>query len=266
MNKEEFFLKMLPSESNQTYEMLKARGFLIFQNGNNYYLSDNSNSCDADYLAELLSKYNLGTLENRKVINSTDETQNYIAELDLNAETSFQNLISVFEDILYIGAEYHINSEATWSFFLNRIYGDKVPVRLLEPYVARYIKAVSACGIRTYCSCDGNHTPRQKIIIDCYNIFDWWHNWIYHNLVPTEYQSKRDTDGSIAFTKRTQYDEYYKLNKAAEWLYDNRLSIRKMKKDLRELVKGKIKIYKATEQECEDAFLSSLNQLMEERK
>ena len=72
-------------------------------------------------------------------------------------------------------------------------------------------------------SCDGNHKTGDRIKISCCEHFDIWHNWIYKNILPVEYQSSDYNDGIITFSILSQADEYYKLNKAAEYLYERRI-------------------------------------------
>lgn len=44
----------------------------------------------------------------------------------------------------------------------NTLYGEKVKIKCLEPFVARLIRALALCGIFTFYSCDGWHFQGSK--------------------------------------------------------------------------------------------------------
>jgi len=52
---------------------------------------------------------------------------------------------------------------ADWSNFKRRAHGQKVPVYLLDPFVSRLVKAISAAGVGTHFSCDGHGKNRLTV-------------------------------------------------------------------------------------------------------
>ncbi len=149
-------------------EILKSRGFLLEDDG--LILSDNSHKADANYLNELLTEENLGEVTGNKII------------IFPNADVE-----KIFYSNILAGSESFLAREITWDRFLNESFAPKIPVVMLEKFVARYIKAISACGVQTHGSCDGNHHTQKKylrIYIEISsqpNIF--WHKIICQRLV-----------------------------------------------------------------------------------
>lgn len=207
------------SSDAQTYaaEIFKARGFLL-EDGK-LILSDNSHSDDAAYLNELLTADNLGEVRDGKIFISPAA-----------------NVEKIFYSKNISGCEAFSPGES-WEKFVRDSFAPKVPVRRLEPFVARYVKAVSACGVATYCSCDGNHPSEkifQRILIDFVDIpHRVWHNVIREKLLAKKFKLRWRCEDSaqIIFDSATKWTTYIELNRAAEFLYDNRLAIRKIRRE-----------------------------------
>lgn len=236
----EYIYKILNKSQNKTeqvYLLLSARGFLLDYQNSNIYLSDNSARKDINDLALVLKEGNVGCLENSKIILNDSIDFDYL-----------KNLFKLFNSISH-EVEFHMNYKWSKSFG-NREHGIKVPVLDLEPFIARYIKAISSIGLLTTYSCDGNHTyPNGCLHIkfkDRYSAV--WHdiingkiindninqsfNWIY---------SDDCIDAKIKFTEANRLDCYYELLCRANYLYDNRKSLRNLKRNLVKLLNNKPK-------------------------
>ena len=122
---------------------------------------------------------------------------------------------------------------------MNYEFVPKIPVRLLEPFIARYIKAISACGVATWCSCDGNHGNREKfyrILIDFVGVTFYWHKMIFEKCLAKrfklDFNFSRDRGNlKFEFPASDKWKAYIELNRAAEFLYNNRKKIRQIKSD-----------------------------------
>lgn len=191
-------------------EILKARGFLLEDNA--LILSDNSHRDDAAYLNKLLTEENIGKVEGNKIIIFPNG-----------------NVEKIFYKDNRIGGEAGSNGE-TWKKFLHNSLAPKVPVGILEPFVARYVKAISACGVTTWLSCDGNHIGKHKILIECEgapNII--WHEIICKRCLADKFYLRRDGSYSeISFNNK--WKTYIELNRAAEFLYNHRIEIREIRR------------------------------------
>ena len=237
---EEFFqaIKEKCSDDKEyAAELLKARGFLL--EDNEFALSDNSffyrknKRCstycfneynnpafdDANYLNELLTKENIGEVQGNKIIIFPDA-----------------NVEKIFYKDFKIGGEAG-SYEISWDEFLNYEFVPKIPVRLLEPFIARYIKAISACGVATWCSCDGNHQTHAKfnrILIDFVDTTFEWHKMIFEKCLAKKFKLNFEfprCNLEFKFPTSDKWKAYIELNRAAEFLYNNRKKIRQIKSD-----------------------------------
>lgn len=248
MNRVEFFEKIrgeCSSEREYVIEILKLRGFLFDESPNGLIISDNSSIDDKRELDALLMKYHLGYVRRKKVIiENTDCAELISTEFRANYWRNYE-----------VG---YTSWRGNWKYFKHREHGDRVSAMALEPFIARYIKALSACCVLTWCSCDGNHPLCQRLLI--YMIGDastLWHKLLYRKclaprfglnfvfernsalmyfLVEPEYlayynryRANRYGAEEIPDTNEPKFSAYYKLNKAAEFLYTNRQALRKIK-------------------------------------
>lgn len=226
MNRYDFFDKFCTENKQASIiNILIARGFLIdFINGG-YYLSDNSDPKDLDYLKYGLNHYHLGSLSR-----DTGGMPYEIAKVVIDSSTDIDNAIIFFEESGRIEMESLFQS-VSWSYFLQRRHGHKVPVKFLEPYVSYYVKAISACGVFTDFSCDGNHPGDYDIKVGADYPSSIWHRFMYEHILPSEIQLKNYiVNHRIPFTKETQFDRYYLLYQAADYFYRNRWNIRTLDK------------------------------------
>lgn len=223
-----FFDKLYEgASSNQECleRLIKARGFLLDKNGGEIYVSNNSYlkerdeiKIDVEYLDEILKKYNLGMVEDNHII--INNTQNY----RLMEEEFSENKNRIPREMI------HYYYEETWKYFKTRKHGYKAGVCLLEPFIARYVKAASACGVIIYGSCDGNHNNQDYAFLQISgkpSII--WHQLIWENCLSNRYDIEWKDDYTSFNFNGEKYKNYYLINMAAKFLYENRLEIRKIK-------------------------------------
>ena len=110
------------TDSDYAAEVLKARGFLL--EDTELALSDNSHRYDASYLNLLLRTEKLGEVTNGKIF------------IRPNA-----NIEKIFSSKYISGSESFV-AFAGWEKFLHDNFAPKVEVSLLEPFIARYVKAI----------------------------------------------------------------------------------------------------------------------------
>ncbi len=231
MNKLDYFEQIISrfsTREEQIIAILKARGFLIDQDDKGFYLSDNAAFEDLGYLSQGIKEYSLGEISGchfvyssigRKVI--CDKT----ARISISKSGSIRDAILFFEESGRVGYECCYQAH-TWSEFVFRDHGVKIPVKNLEPYVALYVKAISSCGVLTDFSCDGNHRSGGRIIVGAAYPYKIWHEQIWNQCID---YPRKIFDG-IRFTKTTQYETYYAVYMIASWLYENRLALRNIKR------------------------------------
>lgn len=203
-------------------ELLKARGFLLDDAG--LILSDNSHEDDAAYLNELLTTDDLGAVRDGKIFISPGA-----------------NIEKIFYRDNRIGGEACLPCEITWEIFVHNRHAPKVPLRLLEPFVGRYVKAISACGVGTCGSCDGNHPERrrpQRILIDFRSEpHKVWHEVICRHCLTGRFNLKWRRDyAAVEFNAANKWQTYVEFNRAAEFLYNNRLTIRQIRREASDAV------------------------------
>lgn len=251
ISSDEFFnaiRKRCSGEEEYATELLKARGFLLEDEG--MKLSDNSHPEDEAFLRRILKAENIGTVQDGKINIS-----------------SFKNIENIFKEEYVGGGEAFCTAES-WQKFLHDSYAPKVPMWLLDPFVSRYIKAISACGVRTCSSCDGNHPGESsfgRIIIeyndDCNSL---WNAIICKRcLNPRIPLNWKKEFKYIKFDSKNQWQTYLMLNQAAELLYDNRITLRRIRRQASDDTR-RVMTAHTTKQDLAKAFAKSANKLMDE--
>lgn len=253
MTKDELFEKIKSdSASDEEYliNLLKFRGFLIDDGEQGYSLSDNGHVKDAIYLDALLQKYDIGQVDDNKII---------IRNAD-KAEALFNEFKEKERIAVCVGG-----MDLGWSYFRRRTYGKKAAVSWLEPYIARYVKAISACGVMTVGSCDGNHERSRYMFLQLENIGSGpWHKLICEKCLTKRFNIEwRSKCTEIVLRPNTKFDTYYKVNKAAEFLYENRIKIREIKKlSVGFMTKSYLKHH--TNEEITEEFIKRAEKLFDE--
>ncbi len=204
-------------DSNKEYavELLKARGFLL--EDDELALSDNSHPNDEKFLDNILQQEGLGSIQNGKIA------------LSLNGK--IENIFS----LQYVGGGEALSNARSWQLFVQNDYAPKVPISLLEPFVARYAKAISACGVKISSSCDGNHPEKNDPVIILTP--DGEPDTLWYKIICKRCLSHRfelmwsHNYDKISFTETNKWNTYLELNRAAKFLYSNRIILRHIRNE-----------------------------------
>lgn len=215
-----FYLKEILDKNVDTRHaiitILEARGFLIDIEDEHFYLSDNASFNDFIYLSKGLEKYELGyVVDNQNYIQSSRKNWNKDVystdsclykslgskqvEIIIDENANIDNMYDFFcecERIMIVS----VFLEMTWNQFLIEELGDKPDVNWLESYVAFYVKAISACGVYTSFSCDGNHNGGKKIYIKSDYPSNIWHFYIWKNIVCKKFGDVSFIEDGIEFS------------------------------------------------------------------
>lgn len=258
MNKADLFdliRSKCASDREYIIELLKFRGFLIDKIGADYFISDNSHRDDADFLDETLKQNGVG----------------YVADTDgfgriIISNESSEKLKALFDENEGIMREMCFSS-MRWTHFAKRKHGYKVPVRELEAFVARYVKALSAIGIFTSTSCDGNHPGKKEMYVAVKKSSEVWYSVICKRFLNEQFNIpwKDRSFFGIRLSGGCKYDAYYEVNNAAAYLYEHRIVLRNIKE---KALEGYTNSYfnHHTDQEIETALEYSFNSLFDNVK
>lgn len=219
MTKKELFLRIrnaCDTDEQYLYELLMFRGFLLEEKADGVHISDNSHYEDKNFLCEILEGF--GYLANNKII--------------LEGKIDFQKVENLFCSSARVS--YPIDQqEVSWSCFKHRIHGTKVAVKELEAFIARYVKAISACGVLTRGSCDGNHSGSKKLYLQLDGTSSAiWHKIICENVLKDKFNilwQWNNATPKVGFNTTNQFDTYLEINNAAKYLYENRIILREIK-------------------------------------
>ena len=134
-------------------------------------------------------------------------------------------------------------------FASNRVFGNKVDVVDLEPFIARYVKALALIGVHTYFSCDGWHRQKSKNMFvhigfsDRYSL-QWLRVLHKHSEILKVAQIPFLLDGEqmLKVPLGKERLKIYKLiNSAAQAVYNNRKNLRNLKRQAISTLKGQKK-------------------------
>ena len=237
-------LDNIETDQDAIVKILQARGFLIEKCNEKYYLSDNATVNDAEYLSEGLIKYQIGRVINNKEyvesrrrnwgVNALYRSYSYYSlqprkvEIVLSKDASVDAAIDFFNDSGRTAGESSW-MQHSWLEFVIESLGPKADVRYLEAYVAYYVKAISACGVYTCRSCDGNHPQGGSIYVNAEYPSDLWHHNIWEYIIQPRFGSLPFIGTGIDFTSENQRVVYNTVYRIADYLYSNRKQIRAMK-------------------------------------
>lgn len=192
-------------------ELLKRRGFLIEYKDNRIYLSDNSHQDDWKYLNSILRDRGIGYCT----------ATGMISVLDVQKTAMLNELFyPTKKGSVGVGSCYQTHP---WIYLKIRDHANKIPVSWLEPNIAYYIKALSACGIYTGGCCDGNHKGINTLYIE----FDGpVYRELHQCLWNVQLQKRFDIKWENSFTgidlSKCREKQYFELYKAADFIYENR--------------------------------------------
>ena len=242
----------------ELYEILNMRGFLLepFDEKNNIKLSDNSffgsgkntyEIADNDFLKKRISSFAELNDNNELCIFRDTNMLDYVRFL-INREHA--------DDITRIGQEtgprsYNYNKLCSFDNLKNLEYGLKISVSELEPFIAKLIKSVNSIGLDTSMSCQGHSENGYKSDVyfyGCYNLI--WFIVVFEKFVSrvlkiscnwtiSQFDDSDDAWGSNVLTithpDGDLLSQYFEILKVADFIYDNRLFLRRMKRGLRKL-------------------------------
>lgn len=225
MTENDYFSEIIAganTEKEQITRILSARGVLLFEENEKLYLSDNAAIDDIAFLSEMFQTHQLGSI-------NPIEGKDRLAEINISPRATVLNAIDFFKEQRHVSFPITEQSQPWWNL-IKHSFASKVDLQVLEPFVARYVKAISACGVATNYSCDGNG-PRQNCIdVRSPYPFNIWHRIIYQFIIPKEYSfASYISKNRLFFVQKNQFDCYLLINKAAEYLYNHRFAIREIK-------------------------------------
>lgn len=224
--------------------LLTARGFLLEEFKGELYVSDNATVSDIEFLSNLMQKYNLGNvidnkdyvLKSRRSWDFFSQSYEYLSikphsvKVAINNDAKIEQAIKIFEEATRISFE-SVTQSFSWTKFYVERNAKKVSVNILEPYIALYVKAISACGVDTSMSCDGNHKGANKIYVSSNYPDSVWHEFIWNNIVCKHFGTIPYIGNGIPFTQENQFETYKLVYDIAAFLYNNRKSINCLKND-----------------------------------
>lgn len=245
----QFYLKsIIEGEKNNQKAIilvLMSRGFLIDENKGKYYLSDNSTMDDLEYLKEGFEECNFGKIvdqheyvkKSRRNWNKNSlgpRSYEYLCIQPEKVEIIVDEMAEVESAIEFFFKEGQHGDVAeyvrrSWREFSVQDFGEKVSIRHLESYIAFYVKAISSCGVYTNCSCDGNHPNGGHVFVYADYPSGCWHENIWKYLVVPRFGNIPYVGKEITFNKDNQIELYKKLYSIADFLYFNRVKIRKLR-------------------------------------
>ena len=228
------------------HEILLKRGFLVELCDGGLRLSDNAMllpvkrgnrhyhgpvESDVEYLARMLERNGTGSMDSSLVIhcNRTDYAR--------AAEILFRFKQTGGET----GYEHRIES---WRYF-SREHAFKVPVAVLEPFVALLVKGFSAAGVMTYSCCDGHGIyPAHVAFVEGYNlvwaetVIDIVHKNVGHGMF-TELKGDMLLMDAFSPVRNMREpavsgipDSFYRgMLEAGAFIYRNRLIFRDIKRE-----------------------------------
>jgi hypothetical protein len=260
---EKFIEKITNGKSkyhDRFYEIFSARGFLlkIDSSSEKVRLSDESHIDDCEFL-EILKNINYKNIYNKPHQDSINEDDKEDAARhrhayfdDINIQlfdiNNIQYLNEVFINEIPIGL-FRLNWERDWYGKFNQFkeieHLPKVRVYDLEPFIARLAKAISSIGISTWSSCEG-HCGKPAYIIFDRKYHRVWFQTILNKLIKEklnlvcewQWMENRCT---ISSPNEDPLEIYLELQDAARLIYNNRIYLRNMKKQLSSLLTNKHK-------------------------
>ena len=105
--------------------------------------------------------------------------------------SQMEQLLFMKDSMIAMPVVFYFERESWYySFNSDKIYYDVDPL-CLEPYIAKYVRAINRCGIETFYSCDGWHAKPNKskeIVI----LFRDRYSWLWHSQLCRIYGIEKD--------------------------------------------------------------------------
>ncbi|WP_066069768.1 hypothetical protein [Neobacillus soli] len=192
---------------NKLANALEMRGFLVKQIDNYIYFSLGNSEGELALLESLLSSLNFNfKIGGRKI---------FIYDEEIGNDT--------LKQIIWYPSRNHEtdsgNGWYSWRYFIKRNYGPKINTFVLETGVALLVKAISAAGMVTDCSCDG-HGQRAPFISFCGKYNAAWFQLLFQKQFKQtafhfEWVLENTESSSIYFTARSS-NRMWDLNHVLE--------------------------------------------------
>lgn len=220
-----FIDKIAPSNLSfrqRLIQVIEARGFLLEHQDEKISVSDNSflkatgDLTDNDFLDQLLRQKGIGLVNNRI--------------MTVNGECSNEVLAELF--IQHDGCEGYGYSFKDWANFQRRQHGQKIPLCLLDPFVARLVKALSAIGIYTHYSCDGHGENKVQLGLSSKYYRAWFETVmraLWNNDASPHWKFVKERLLEISSPENDVLSLCEEIQKAAQHLYNNRIALRRSK-------------------------------------
>lgn len=236
---------------NQCIKLLQQRGFLIEFISDSYFLSDNSHQNDWEYLNTILNNYEIGYC--------TESGQIFITHV----EKAF-----LLKELFYPIASRTVGTESgggdrPWMYLKTHDHAYKIPVSWLEPNIAYYIKALSACGIHTCGCCDGNHPGINRLLIEFEGpAYGDLHACFWKNQLEKRFDIEWDDTFTRIDLKRNRERQYFELFKAADYIYTNRKYYQTVRKNAAQWMTKRI-ISRSAPDALKRRFIEELTKLLQ---
>ncbi|MCF6158079.1 MAG: hypothetical protein E3K32_05805 [wastewater metagenome] len=242
------------------YEIFSARGFLLEIDGSsgNVRLSNDSHRDDSEFLEILQDihyKKMYHKLHQDSIEKHDDESIqqnhhiyfNYI-DTQLFDINNSQYLIELFSHEIPVDL-FRLNWERDWYGKFDQFkkcgHIPKIRVYDLEPFIARLVKAISSLGISTWSSCEGHWGE------PAYIVFDRKYHRIWFQAVFSKFIKRKlnlickwewlgwDDRCSISSPGKDQLEAYLEIQDVARLIYDNRITLMEIKKQVCSLLTDK---------------------------
>jgi len=262
---EKFVEKITNGKKERTdrfYKIFSARGFLLEldRDSGKVRLSNDSHIEDGEFL-EILQNIKYKKIYNKPHQDSVDKDFNkdivqdrhgYFDRIDTQLYDINNNryLTEIFMHEIPVDI-FRLNWERDWygkfDQFKNVEHLPKIRVYDLEPFIARLVKSVSSLGISTWSSCEGHWGEPAYIKFDgkypriwCQAIFNKFITKKL-NLVCRWEWCRWDERCSISSPNGDLLELYLEIQEVARLIYDHRISLRTMKKQVCSLLTDKHK-------------------------
>ncbi len=241
----EKFVEKVTAEKNKHsdrfYEIFSARGFLLERDSGSdiVRLSKESHLDDCEFL-EALQNINYKNIYKKPHFDSIEENSKddaaqyrhaYYDDIDTQLFDIDNNnyLHELFTHVIPID-EFRLNWKRDWYGKFNQfkevVHLPEIRVYDLEPFIARFAKAISSIGISTWSSCEGHWgTP-------AYVIFDRKYHLIWFQTLLNKFIKKKlnltcnwkwlDNRGTINSPGDDTLEMYLELQKIARLVYKHR--------------------------------------------
>ena len=241
--------------SDRFYEIFTARGFLLERDcsSDRVRLSKESHLDDCEFL-EALQDINYKKIYNKPHFDAIEEEDKddaaryrhaYYDNIDtrLFDIDNIKYLHELFTHVIPID-EFRLNWKRDWygkfSQFKEVVHLPEIRVYDLEPFIARFAKAISSIGISTWSSCEGHWgTP-------AYVIFDRKYYRIWFNTLLNKFINKRlklvcnwrwlDNRCTISSPENNIMEMYLEIQEVARLIHQYRSSLINIKQDVASLL------------------------------